>query len=42
MIHAKRTITVPNGQFVISKEKERNEALFEFIKVDSSTFRLRQ
>ena len=41
-INSGTNITVPNGQFVISKEKGRNEALFEFIKVDNSTFRLRQ
>lgn len=35
-------ITVPGGSFVINSSSRKNDVLFEFIKVDGSTFRLRQ
>lgn len=41
-INSGSNITVPGGTFVMSKEQNLNDVLVEFIKVPSSTFRLRK
>ena len=41
-VNSGTNITVPGGSFVINSSSGKNDVLFEFIKVDGSTFRLRQ
>lgn len=41
-VNSGTNISVPGGQFVINVANDRHDRLFEFIKVDQTTFRLKQ